>query len=733
MPHLDSRRILQLVALAACSVSAWAQESAQPSMAERLAASRAALAASPDDASILAARSGVLLAAGLGERARETARKAVEAGPPSAEAYLALGRALSHDNVGRPYQGDFDYAEAETALLRAVKLNPEGVQARLELAMLYEHDPTGWRYAPEARLGEAIRIYASIVQETQAPAAIGRLIDALFRDRRYEEIQTLLTEIGPERDPVTQIAVLAAIDGPPTAVSWTTRTLPGDQQRRGLMEAANRLMRVRAYKAAAGLVAAAARGASNSDALFQQAAGLERIRPHTSAPPVVGPAAPGFRLLIDTYRGADMEQLFENRSRHSRRLLENPAYVREYRQTLVRIREGLRVSGSTPDMVLDLAMATWKSAVSGDAGMGYKVDARVNGRASTYFVIEEDGVPKVLDIISSPGENLTDLAYEVLARVEGGRVDRARQLLVWAYEMRQQAMQRSDDPLSGPVFARFWEPDAVVGVDEVRWAAATLLAESVYDAEASIEILRPALEATEKPKDRERFQIALATAYSKLFRHEELLEVSRPLLEAYPDSDIAFGLAALPLMQLERFDELESLLQSRLRKDPQELTTLRMQMQAAVQQADLGTARQAAAQIGKVRELGPAELNNVSWTALVAGQVDGEAIAQIEKALELTEANPNRDLYNSAAALYAEAGRLEDARQAVLTSMRIAGMITPDSNSWYVFGRIAEGYGEPEAARACYERVERPERESELRSSPYWLAERGLERIAAGG
>lgn len=728
MHRAATARLLGLAVLTATAAAA--QDVPQLSLVESLDASRAAVAATPQDASAWVARSAALLEAGLGEDAVAAARRAVVLAPRSAAAQIALGRALACDKVGRAYQGDFRYEAAAAAFRQALRVDPKSLDARLELALLYEHDQEGWRYSDRSRLSEAIQLYASVLQDGGGSAGtVGRLIDALFRDQRYEEIKDLLARIGPERDPVTQIAVIAAADGPPTAVSWAARTLPAEDQRKALVDAGNRLAQVRAYKAAAQLIGAASRGAVNADQLMTQAAVLDRILPHESAPPVSGPAAPGFDLLIATYRGASVEELFANRSRHAARLRNNPDYVREYEQSLIRIREGMRASGSTPDVALDLAMATRQIAVSGDASMGYKIDAQVAGRLSTFFVIEEEGVPKVLDIISRPGENLTDLAHEVLARVEGGRVDRARQLLVWAYEMRKQANIRTDDPLSGPVFARFWEPDAVVGVDEVRWAAATLLAESVYDAEAAIEILQPALDATDDPADRIRFQIALATAYTKLLRDEDLLGVAQPLLEAYPKSDIAFGLVALPLIWLERFDELEELLQSRLSENPRDLPALRMRMQAAVQRADLQTARSTAAAVAGVRELGPAELNNVAWTALAAQQVDAEAISQIEQALELTKESPNRDLLNSAAAVFAEAGRLKDARDAELRSMRIAGMIEPDSDSWYVFGRIAEGYGEDEAARKIYDRVEPPQRESDVRASAYWLAQRGLEGI----
>ena len=581
-----------------------------------------------------------------------------------------------------------------------------------------------------ARLGEAIMLYAALASSGRAPQVLKNLVDALFRDQRFEELKDLFNQVGPGRDPVTYIAVLASADGPPAAISWTTGNLPPDRQREALLSAAGRLIEVRSYGRASRLTGAAARGAPNEEQLTAQAAGLERVQPHTSAPRVTGPAAPAFDLLIETYRGVPIERLFESRSRHARRLLANPDYVREYQRSLEQIHEGLRGSRRSSEVILDIAMATRQASVEGEPGFGYKVNAQVSGRKSTFFVVEEDGQPKLLDMVARPSDNLTDLAHEVLARVDAGRVDRARKLLEWAYEMRQASnASDEDDPLSGPAFARFWDPDAVVGIEEVRWAAATLLAENVYDAEAAVEILRPALESAADPEDRIRFYIALSIAYSRLRWDEELLDVARPLFEAYPQSDVAFGQVALALLQLQRGDEMNAHLADRLEENPTDLTALRMKMLYAVQEADLATARAAGRAIRSVRELGADELNNLAWTALAAEAVDADAIAQIEKAVELMAKNPNHLLLNTLAAIYAEAGRLEEARTTLLNSMRLAGMIRPDSNSWYVFGRIAEQYGEFSAAREMYQRVERPDHDNELRASAYWLSQRRLESL----
>jgi hypothetical protein len=55
----------------------------------------------------------------------------------------------------------------------------------------------------------------------------------------------------------------------------------------------------------------------------------------------------------------------------------------------------------------------------------------------------------------------------------------------------------------------------------------------------------------------------------------------------------------------------------------------------------------------------------------------------------------------------------------------------PDNAAWYVFGRIAEQYGERDAAIADYKRVDAPPDPRNLSDSPYLLAQRRLKILGA--
>lgn len=699
-------------------------------VAAALRESRDRVAAEPENPEAWIARARTLLQAGLGAPSRTSARKAVEFAPDLAAAHRTLGQALSADSVGRSLAGDFDRPGAEAAFRRALQLDPEDLEARFGLALVLEHDDAGRRYAPEAKLDEASRQYAQLLSRAANEAAVRSYADLLFRLQRYEDVQELLQKSAPKGAEALQVAVVAALEGPPTAVALAQKTLPEDQVRKTVQAAARRLMQVRAYRPAAGLVAAASRGSVQAQRLVAQAQMLENLRPYDpSQLSSSDPADVGYRMLADMLSDAPIERLFDHRSRHARRLLDNPIYMQTYRRQVYAQRQSVRRSGLSMEASLDIAMSRRRARTEGDDALGYRVEAILGARPAVYFVVQEDGDYKMLDVVARPGDPMTDLAHEVLRRVDAGRVDRARSLLVWAYDRRQASEAATADPMSGPVFARFWEPDAAVGIDEARWAAATLMAETPYDADRAVEILLPGREQAVDDADRARFDIALATAYNKTQRDVEFLEVTRSLYEHFQGSPLAFQGLSAALLYTRRYDELYELIDDRLRSNGRDLGALQMRVQAAIQRNDLKRAREAAKELAKHREMGPAELNNLAWAALSSGAVDAEAVSQIDQAKKMLERSPNADLLNTAAALYADQGRLGDARRDLLASMRISGYRTPDSNSWFVFGRIAEQLGEFETARGFYAAVEAPKREGEIPTSPYALAQARLQAM----
>jgi Tfp pilus assembly protein PilF len=76
------------------------------------------------------------------------------------------------------------------------------------------------------------------------------------------------------------------------------------------------------------------------------------------------------------------------------------------------------------------------------------------------------------------------------------------------------------------------------------------------------------------------------------------------------------------------------------------------------------------------------------------------------------------------ACLYARQGKTKQARDLLLKAMDVASLPEPDSSVWLALAEIAEQYGEADAARTMYARVEKEE--SEAPASNYSLAQQRL-------
>ena len=66
----------------------------------------------------------------------------------------------------------------------------------------------------------------------------------------------------------------------------------------------------------------------------------------------------------------------------------------------------------------------------------------------------------------------------------------------------------------------------------------------------------------------------------------------------------------------------------------------------------------------------------------------------------------------------------------ILKAMQAGGLEEPNEASWYVFGRIAEQFGEYEAAGSAYRRLKAPTPEQDSPTATYYLAKTRLDLLA---
>jgi tetratricopeptide (TPR) repeat protein len=171
-----------------------------------------------------------------------------------------------------------------------------------------------------------------------------------------------------------------------------------------------------------------------------------------------------------------------------------------------------------------------------------------------------------------------------------------------------------------------------------------------------------------------------------------------------------------------KMDEATKLAQSRLEKMPRDVDAVRGLAEVAMSSGDFAASEKYYRQV--IDELSPtdSDYNSVAWTALFTAKNFEKAIEDARRATDNGTDNP--PALHTLAALYAETGKTLEAREVLMKRLDVAGREEPNSDDWYVLGRIAESYGVRDAALAAYKRVEKPK--VDLSGSSYQLAQHRL-------
>ena len=137
-----------------------------------------------------------LLATGVGEMARSEATKATSLAPKSALAFATLGWVLQFDAIGVHFGQGFDLNGALGAYRKSKDLDPEDLETRSNLAILYEDDANGIRYASVPGLQSAILEFRELAKPDKQMGEQYEdnfLFDLLY-SHQYKE---LLAEVDP--------------------------------------------------------------------------------------------------------------------------------------------------------------------------------------------------------------------------------------------------------------------------------------------------------------------------------------------------------------------------------------------------------------------------------------------------------------------------------------------------------------------------------------------------------
>lgn len=675
-----------------------------------------------------------LLAGGLGEAAREEARRAIQLEPGFAPAHRDLAWILQHDDLGRRFGAGFDRAGAIAAYRKAKQLDPRDGLARADLAILLEHDARGFRYGPGADLAAAIEEYRALRKDLGERDMDDNLLVALVRAGRFAEARELLKERNDTPNaPVLSLVATAVLDGADAAVRQSERDYADDKDRAtALHQAGQNLIVARRYAEAAALFDRASRQSDNAAALLATADVLRRSQRHEELDLPAGSPANVVRRLMkmvlsDERNLRQVASLFP-RETEAEILAGGDSFLRLFEAGFAREVRQLQSANLSLDAALDLALGVMRETVGGDEALGYRVvlSSRVESdKAVRVYVVRQGEEYKIAGMANAAGT----LGLEAVRRVKRGDLAGARQWLDWALD--DVSPGHAEGGLPGHPFPALWTRGSAAGAEEIRCAAAALWGYESGSAEAP-PILLPCREAAADPARRNAFDLALASSYAALERFPEMEQATRRLIAAVPDSKRAENLHVRALAAQDHWDEIRALAERRLQRAADDGSALRLLFRAAFETREIERALERFQRLADTGEAGAVDYNNMAWMLLSLGRVDDKAVEYAQRAVTLSGYEDPAHLH-TLASIYAEMGKTAEAYQLLVQSLAAKVDDAPASIDWYIVGRLAEHYGLPDLARKYYKRVEPSKKAASDPLSTHQLARRRLAALGEGG
>jgi tetratricopeptide (TPR) repeat protein len=657
-----------------------------------------------------------LVAGGLGESARAEARRAVQIEPKSAPAQRALAFVLQHDLIGRPYRKGFDLPGALAAYRKAKELDSKDLNIRVELAKLYEYGDDGTLFGKGAKLNEAIAEYRAISTDLKDDRFENELVAALARSGRFAELREFAkTAKDSAQRELAKIVAAAGLEGSAAALK-EAGTLDASSRRERVGGAAQLLLPLRLYSVAADLYEEAVKGSADSTKtrtfvdILRKTKQREQIEVPENAPRGVV-----MHAMFDGMESVETQKKWITEDER------NIADDEESEAKAAQARLSMKGSFLSPDVLIDIGLAAMQFQQDGDDKSGYRIRSRVPAGVGAqlndaFFVVRE----KDRYAISASDKEPHLVGWSVLRFVDAGDAESGRKWLNWARENVTRAS--GDDPLAGPPFAVLWPKDKPTAtLDEVRLAAASLMVRKSVSAKSE-PILLAAREKATTDEVRNAIDSALLGIYAVREDSAKALQVSQRLAAALPSSPTAFNFLVSALVRAGKSEEATNVAKARLEKMPKDIDAIRGLAEVAMSSGDFNASEKYYRQV--IDELSPtdSDYNSVAWTALFTARNFEKAIEDARRATD--NGTDNSPALHTLAALYAETGKTLEAREMLMKRLDVAGREEPNSDDWYVLGRIAESYGVRDAALAAYKRVEKPK--VDLSGSSYQLAQHRL-------
>lgn len=641
---------------------------------------------------------------GFGSAARVVAARAVELAPQEPFVHRIRALVLSTDELGRDFHAGYDRKGAIAECRRTLELDDSDMSARMQLALLLEHDEKGKRYA-SSDLMDAVAEYDRVPPEQLESYANGSFVsNALFTllwANRFEEVTKRVKSLPLDKVPSeVAITAVAALEGANGGLTEAQRLqLSGETRTRALESAAETLLQLGRYLEAGGLFDAASIGAPNATYLQTRSQMAKKLR-HVD--PAALPARSPTDVLLKAYTffgenpDADVGA--------ARSLVAARSWVRDGKSQVEDIFRSIgraRDPSSSRRLFVDILGTSLQAVASGDDDVGYRLEARTEtaGSAAQFqaFVVKDSGGYRVRAFSDDPSE----LGAEAFYAAQHGKMARARKWLDWARDLIRAGA--GEDPLRVLPFARLWASDKK---GDPVVAAAALCAQGQHASEC-IPTLEQARNRTSDPEALHVLEQALAIGYAETEQYREGLEMGRKLRIAYPTSDFARDFVLQALWESGRFEDYRSEVAGALKVKPTDTQLMELRINAEEQLGRFEEAMRLADQFDASGKGHERFYNNAAWLSLFTRRVRDVDLGRALKSVQATNGREPKSLH-TLAAVYLELGRNADARRVLADLLALRREGEPATEDWYIIGRLAENLSLRDAAKAAYAHVEAP-------------------------
>jgi|GEM_PF-5363599 len=702
-----------------------------------LEAAQAAVGSAPDDLFAGTRMVEALMAVGAGTKAREEARRLVEAFPEEAAAYMALGEALLRGSLGqRIGPRDLDRDGAIAAFYKALELDPIARTPVARLVDAHSFAPDGSRYAPQSLMAEAVDL---IQRELENENTSDRAKPELYRERammlgyseRYEELAAAVD--GETRYPLISYAMKAAavLHGVDAALSIAGGIEQEHQRLTAIDNTAGTLYFMRQYPQSKALYEAASQAAeamvprhTSAKRLESRARSAAILRRHDDLrSELKGPAVVVHDWMLLPYRDSWREDLVRL-SGSSCGVLEirNPKAGADFERGALTARHAMGSAGLWIDHAADWTVSFTETDIQGDDETGYWVRGYSTSGAPAArpwmaaFVELQDGEFKILDAASSVQPSLADLGCTLTKRLER---DGLESVQVWLDRIAQTDLHGLDG------FQTFWCEQCPNSPADARVALA-LLQSSDREFSADVTSVLEQAYLEEEGLDRKS---AVALGWAAALRTAGAIDEEAALLtelaDKHPLLTPVVGAAAGAQSRLGDDERALALLESGLAASPKHPDLIRRRAALAMEQGDMAETQRALTELEATSQSRASDYNGVAWTAVVAGEAAPAALAAIRKGLALAPNSPY--LLNTEAALQALDGNPDRARALLYQAVFRAHAPEPSEGDYFVAGLILEKFGLLDEARRNFERAASGPSDNPAAAAA--LAAKALERL----